>query len=49
MDDNDVFFKVTEANKGKRLSSLYFHSCYLYYFHIITSDPYDGTQGQAQG
>ena len=46
MGDLDLFFKVTEANKGKSLSSRYIHTYSLYYFHINTSDSYDETQDQ---
>ena len=44
--DLDLFFKVTDANKGKSLSSLYLHTYSLYYFNINTSDSYDETEGQ---
>ena len=46
MGDLDLFFQVTEDNKGKSLSSRYLHTYYLYYFRINTSDSYDGNQGQ---
>ena len=36
-----TYFKVTEANKGIRLSSRYLHTYTLYYFHINISDPYN--------
>ena len=49
MGEIDLFFKVAEANKGKRLSSRYFHTYNLNYFHIIISDLYDKTQGHVQG
>ena len=48
MADLDLFFKVTEANKGKKLASQYLHTYNLYYFHTNTSDPYDEMQGQVQ-
>ena len=44
----DLFFKVIAANNEKVLSSQYLHT-YLYYFHIITSDPFFEKQGQVQG
>ena len=46
MCDLDLFFKVTEADKGKKLSSWYLHIYNMYCFHIYTTDPYDETQVQ---
>ena len=47
MGDLDLFVKVTEADKGKKLLSLYLHTYNLYYFYINTSDLCGETQGQA--
>ena len=48
MGDPDLFFKVTEANKGKSLSSRYLHTYSLYYLHINTSESYNETQDEVQ-
>ena len=41
-----IFYKVTEANKGKSFSSRYLHTYNLCYIllPVITGDPYDQTQ-----
>ena len=46
--DFDLFYKVTEANKGKCLSSRYLSTYNLYSLHINIADLYDETQGHIQ-
>ena len=44
--DLDLSVKVTEADKGKEVSSRYLNTDNMYCFHNNTSDPYDETQVQ---